>query len=179
MNTLITLVMAGALVATSVVAGVNDQLTEERYRAKYGRYTPAEESRRKAAEVTRAHTATACEREACCQRIASKASVNRRVLGVLSNSDADARFRAKWGRGFVDAEAQTLDAACNLTATRKAQQSVPNANTPNYDALGRLQAKTGRTPAPPTGTMQPAIVGPELVARALMGCMHYCCSSQE
>lgn len=46
MKALMMIAFAGAMLASVSVAGTNDQCAEERLKAKTGRYSPAEESRR-------------------------------------------------------------------------------------------------------------------------------------
>ena len=48
--------LTGVVFAIAASAASNDQLAEERYRMKYGRYTPAEEARREAVVAGRKGT---------------------------------------------------------------------------------------------------------------------------
>jgi hypothetical protein len=76
------LLFAGVVFASSAMSAVNDSFAEERYRVKYGRYTPAREQK----PVTVVNYG---EPASCClslPRHAVKASV------------LDERFRAKYGR---------------------------------------------------------------------------------
>jgi hypothetical protein len=87
MKTLMIVAFAGALLTSLSAAGTNNQWSEERIKAKTGRYSPAEESRR--AELARQakETATECQ-DGCCRRNPS-APVAKRTEEFL---------RAKFGR---------------------------------------------------------------------------------
>ena len=94
-------VIAGALFVSAALAV--DPFAEERFKAKYGRYTPAEEARREAAK--NAHRAAAkaqrpsatetamCDMPNCCKR-------DKTARAEVSTADTytDALFRAKYGR---------------------------------------------------------------------------------
>lgn len=73
--------------AALVFANGNDRLAEERYKAKYGRYSPAEEARRKAEKNP---VTPACFRETTAKP------------AVLTA--ADARHKAKYGTTFAKAK---------------------------------------------------------------------------
>lgn len=75
--------------AALAFASANDRLAEERYKAKYGRYSPAEEARRKAAKET---VSVAC----CRHTTATPAPVA---------TAADTRHKAKYGTTFGKAPA--------------------------------------------------------------------------
>ena len=49
MTRFMTVLAAAAMFASGALAVTNEQMAEERFKAKYGRYTPAEEARRKLA----------------------------------------------------------------------------------------------------------------------------------
>ena len=87
MKTLMIVAFAGAMLTSVSAAGTNGQWSEERMKAKTGRYSPAEDSRR--AQLARAakQTATECQ-EGCCRRDPS-APVAKRTEEFL---------RAKFGR---------------------------------------------------------------------------------
>ena len=80
--------MKPLLIALAAVAiafgGADDRLAEERYKAKYGRYSPAEEARRKEAKKT---LIAACERNAAGKPAAIETA-------------AEARLKAKYGTTF-------------------------------------------------------------------------------
>jgi hypothetical protein len=67
MRTLMIVALAGAMLTSASVAGTNDQWSEERMRAKTGRYSPAEESRRAALAKAARQAKAECQ-EACCRR---------------------------------------------------------------------------------------------------------------
>jgi hypothetical protein len=69
MKAIMTVVFAATMFAT-VAAKANDNWAEERYRAKMGRYTPAEEARRASASREADSTAQECAKHSCCRRAA-------------------------------------------------------------------------------------------------------------
>ena len=97
MKTVIALVVAGILTASVGVAGVNDQMAEERYRAKYGRYSPAEERRQHASEEARRNTAIGCAPEGCCRAASQDTAAAQNQTDTRTRSDAAERFIAKMG----------------------------------------------------------------------------------
>lgn len=100
MKTLMTTLLAGAMTVSVMNAGVNDQSAEERYRAKYGRYTPAEEARRANAEqVKRQATQRRCGDEGCCRHTPA-AYAERVSPGARPYADASERMKAKFGRSL-------------------------------------------------------------------------------
>jgi len=173
-----TAILLGIMVASAALAGTHDPMAEERYRMKYGRYTPAEEARRAARpEVNH-------EAGACCRTMHGSST------SALVGSDASgqgARFAAKFGRIPPQAEARTRVVEADLAAhvmkcveigqcarvhTAATAAIVTSAPT---DAQLRLRAKYGVT-AP----SQPARQERLLVASADMGgCEHECCRHGE
>ena len=92
------IVFAGAMLSLAACAAAIGSSAEERYRARYGRYTSAEGARKK--------TAANHEEPACCR------NVNGSFKNALSSrAPAEARFRAKYGRNTAMAEARERQAA--------------------------------------------------------------------
>ncbi len=99
-------VFAGAMFASMAMATVSDQSSEERYRAKYGRYTPAQESRLKDVQAASAVTATEPAGPVCCRSwhrhdrlvVSTSISTDRFRNAVTATSSEEARFVAKYGR---------------------------------------------------------------------------------
>ena len=125
MNKLMTVIFAGAMLASVSAAGASDQWAEEILKAKTGRYSPAEESRRAQLARTVKHNPDECQ-AACCREHSSsthgnsttastatggflKAKLGRESTRVAANeyknaiadvqpSTSDAWARAKFGR---------------------------------------------------------------------------------
>ena len=92
MKTLMIIAFAGAMLTSVSVAGMNDQWSEERSKAKTGRYSPAEEPRRMELARGAGQTATDCY-EACCRREQSTSASTRAeefLRAKLDRSDATA-----------------------------------------------------------------------------------------
>ena len=89
-------VFAGAVFTSMAMAAAGDQFFEERYRAKYGRYTPAEESRLKDRQAASGLTTPAPAGPVCCR----SGHRHDRLAVYTSVSTAD-RFRAKYGRSLA------------------------------------------------------------------------------
>ncbi|MDZ4803216.1 MAG: hypothetical protein SGI92_34080 [Bryobacteraceae bacterium] len=68
MTTLLTVIVAGALLATGTLATATDAAFEERFRAKTGRYTQAEEARRQRIADTSENRECAMPTISCCTR---------------------------------------------------------------------------------------------------------------
>jgi hypothetical protein len=98
-----TILLAGAMLSLTVIAGANDPFAEERYRMKNGRYTPAEEARLKSRREAAPKSTAACCRSAFASAIADPAS-------------NEARFRIKNGRNTpaVEARERALSAAAAI-----------------------------------------------------------------
>ena len=117
MKALMMIAFAGAMLTSVSVAGTNDQWAEERLKAKTGRYSPAEESRRAKPASGAKHAADVCQ-NACCRHEQSTvpkrteefmaAKFGRKAATVASHhkeqhaargepSDAANRERAKFG----------------------------------------------------------------------------------
>jgi hypothetical protein len=92
------IVFAGAMLSLAACAAAIGSSAEERYRAKYGRYTSAEGARKK--------TAANQEEPACCRNL------NASLRNVSSSqAPAEALFRAKYGRNTAMADARERQAA--------------------------------------------------------------------
>lgn len=176
MRTVIALVVAGVVIASAGVAGVNDQMAEERYRAKYGRYSPAEERRQHASEEARRNTSIGCQTKDCCHAASQNTAEN--LPDTRTGSDATQRFIAKWGRNPFEAEPSRAMAASSVNAATAPSDSADNRSVHHGDAAARLQAKTGRT-----GQLDPAatqarsrVRNTELLAQASLTCEQECCA---
>ena len=128
MKTLMTMLVAGAMLASAAHANSADPMADERFRAKYGRYTPAEETRRHAVEQAK-QEANSCEHGCCEQTPGSKADT---ASKAEENQWATEYVRAKLGR-----------TAENLTSSTVARNRVP---VTRNDGAERLNAKLGITP---------------------------------
>jgi hypothetical protein len=103
-------ILAGALFVSTAFA--SDPYAEERFKAKYGRYTPAEEARREALKKpAKAQSAALeaevamCEMPGCCKPgAAAKSEVS------AGDAHIDALFRAKFGRPSPVEEARIAEA---------------------------------------------------------------------
>lgn len=154
--------LAGALFASMTMMAADGQLAEERYKGKYGRYTPAKEAAMKAAQPVGARAA------ACCELMAERGRV------ALSNNEE--RFHAKFGRYSPAREAQmkverTILAAHSRKCTAMPQclempamveQTAPAIS----ESAARSLAKFGRLPV----ASEPA-----LLAVNNQTCEHSCC----
>ena len=176
MKTLIALVVAGILTASAGIAGVNDQMAEERYRAKYGRYSPAEERRQHASEEARGNTAIRCERKGCCHAAPQDTAAVQNMPDTRAVSDAAERFVAKWGRNPLEAEPSRVMAGSGVTAATVPSYSANDRRVHAGDAAARLEAKTGRTAQLPPAATQARVRNTELLAQASVTCEHECCA---
>jgi hypothetical protein len=89
---------AGAVLSLAAFANSTDSFTEERYRAKYGRYTPAAEARQKLVAKP--------EAPACCRSVSASFKNAPRW-----QASAEAVFRTKHGRNTPAGEAREKLAA--------------------------------------------------------------------
>lgn len=144
---------AGVVIATTALAAQGDPMAEERYRMKYGRYTPAEEARQKAAKA-RAADVTEYVGQSCCRHMKHENSAEK----VTPNSaSSEAHFKMKYGRATPGAEARAKAAEeqvathirkcaeldrCPLVAVKNATSST-NVAVSNSEAWFR--AKYGRS----------------------------------
>jgi hypothetical protein len=144
---------AGVMISTTALATQGDPMAEERYRMKYGRYTPAEEARQKAAKE-RSADATAYVGQSCCRHMKHETTVER---VTLNSASTEAYFKMKYGRSIPGAEAREKAAEeqvamhirkcaeldrCPLVAVENATSSR-NVAASNSDAWFR--AKYGRS----------------------------------
>ena len=95
MKSVISVLIAGAMLASVSMAAANDQWAEERLKAKTGRYSPAEEARR--ADVSRAakHNDEECAQHACCRRQHESAKDRNAAVRPTWTEEL---LRAKFGR---------------------------------------------------------------------------------
>ena len=170
MNTLLTLLLAGAL-AASGTSGVNDPMAEERYRAKYGRYTPAEEARRQAAELAKRNTAPCCGHEGCCVRARKEMTVRTQVVYRGIGPQFAERFKAKYGRSPVDEATHAFGATTQIDAKTRRTGIEDESAT-------RLQIKTGRSVKIAAVDTRTGARKGALVASALKHCEQECCSGK-
>ena len=175
MKTVTALLVAGLFTASAGVAGVNDQMAEERYRTKYGRYSPVEERRQHASEEARRKTLMGCEREGCCHAASQDTAAAQNVPDTRTVSDAAERFISKWGRNPFEADPSRVMAGSGVTAATAPSYSANNPSVHAGDAAARLQAKTGRAAQLPTAATQAGVRDTELLAHASVTCDHECC----
>lgn len=180
---------AGVMTASAAFAGMNDAMAEERYRAKYGRNTPAEEARKEKARSNITDT-TKNPMQDCCWAMHGAAASST----IMFNGSAhEARFRAKYGRSTPREEmrqkAETKRLALHikkcaemgqcprvhgLTALASTGLATPAPN----DAELRLRAKYGRSA--PIEARQAVNEERRQVAFAdLNHCEHGCCNHIE
>jgi hypothetical protein len=164
MRTMVTFVAAAAMFACAGIAGATDNTAEERFRLKYGRYTPAEEARQSAVEEARKN-ALGCGREDCCHKQHAHTTANAAV--VSPRSTAEERFRAKWGRTTAAEEARLTDAS-RTDPMEFASTAAPHAAHVD-DVAAKMQEKLGRRPE----ANGPA---PQLLAAAPVKCALACCN---
>ena len=118
MKTVMSVLFAGAMLASVSIATANDQWAEERLKAKTGRYSPAEEARR--ADVSRAakHNDEKCAQHACCRRQHESAKDRNAAVGPTWTEEF---LSAKFGRGTIpttsgDHSPQPADIRTSLSA---------------------------------------------------------------
>ena len=154
MKTLMTLLAAGAMLASGAQARGNDPNVEERFRAKYGRYSPVEEARRNATAEAKRHKMV-CDEESCCHhagpRTAAPAEENRWAKDYLS---------AKLGRS---ADPTNLGTAASGPVVHQS------------DTAARFHAKLGIAPENVV-TDSPAAKATKLTAAAQLMCDLPCCN---
>ena len=93
MNKLMTVIFAGAMLASVSAASASDQWAEERLKAKTGRYSPREESRRAELARTVKHGPEDCQ-AACCREHSSMTHQN----SATTTGPTSEYLRAKSGR---------------------------------------------------------------------------------
>jgi hypothetical protein len=179
MKTVTALLLAGILTASAGVAGINHQMAEERYRAKYGRYSPAEERRQHASEGARRNTAIGCATEGCCRVASQDTAAGQNHTDTRTLSDAAERFIAKWGRKPFESKTSRVMDASSVTAATAPSYSANDRSVHGGDAAARLQAKTGRTAQLPPDTTQARVRDSELLAQASVTYEHECCAGHQ
>jgi hypothetical protein len=95
MKKLMTVVFAGAMLASISAASASDQWVEERLKAKTGRYSPAEESRRAQLARTAKHAPEDCQAACCRTHSSAKPQSSAATAGPTSEY-----LEAKSGRGL-------------------------------------------------------------------------------
>lgn len=144
--------LSGVVFAFVAFAASSDQLAEERYRMKYGRYTPAEEARRKAVADKRKDAAEYVG-QACCRNMPHDTAL------TVKPSANEAWFRAKFGRSTPAYEAEKRAVEVQVVAhvakckelgrcplplvTKSVDTTTVARNLTETEA--RLQMKYGRT----------------------------------
>lgn len=96
MKTMMTVFAFAAMFGSTVQATTNDSMAEERFKVKYGRYSPTEERRQKffsEAKVTMAD----CEGMSCCRHMPATTMTVTRSLGSAVSDGAAARLQVKLG----------------------------------------------------------------------------------
>jgi hypothetical protein len=141
MKTFMTVLFAGAMLASTTFAAASDPLAEERFKMKTGRYTPAEEARLQV--LTKKTEAGGMDCEHTCCRSARVRSHEQHTNAAPAW--AEQVFNAKLGRNTAAEEARLLvakargkhgEAASNIKAASDARA--------NFVAAW-LQAKLGRS----------------------------------
>jgi hypothetical protein len=181
-----TILLAGIMVGAAVLAETNDPMAEERYRMKYGRYTPAEEARRAARAGLSQDMTGAC----CRMKHGSPAT----AVVAADASGQQARFLAKYGQltPLAEARKRVLDAelAAHVnTCVQIGQCSRIHGVTTTVAVVSpapaltnadmRLRAKYGLT-APIQVPRAVSSQGQEHIASAQVGgCEHECCKHSE
>ena len=94
------MILTGAMLSFTAFAWQGDPMAEERYKLKYGRYTPAEEARQKALKEARGKAADESDVSACCRKM------NAALKKSGRETFADERFRVKYGRSAPATEAR-------------------------------------------------------------------------
>ncbi|MEO7652309.1 MAG: hypothetical protein ABIZ80_17730 [Bryobacteraceae bacterium] len=181
-----TVLFAGVMIASMALGQAGDPFAEERYHRKYGRYTPAEEARRKAAKDETKYVG-----QACCRNMAHEALAGQ---VAMTSSGTEAYFRAKYGRAAPAAQArqkatdeQTAThigkcaelGRCALVAAETASTNLSAANLSETEA--RFRAKYGWS-APnktPPASNPPTQHQSLLAANDHVPCEEACCKQSE
>ena len=128
MKTYSKIVIAGALLASMSFAQQGDPFREERFKAKFGRYSQAEEARRKSVSEKAISEEKCADRECCRHQHAAQhpqaSSVPAKKEVTLSENQAfqDAWSKAKFGRFIRRVEGPSGE--------KLAQASPANSGTP-------------------------------------------------
>ena len=126
MNRLMMVLFAEAMLASVSSANANDQWAEERLKAKTGRYSPAEESRRAQLARTAKHAPEECQ-AACCREHSSSTHGNYTTAATVAGEF----LKSKLGREST-----------RVTAHDHKHQATANVQPSSSDAWAR--AKFGR-----------------------------------
>ena len=180
----LTVFIAGALVALPGIASPTDNLVEERHKAKYGRYTPAEEKRRSTLKPVQA--SNEMPDHACCKRVAGGET--------LMPAASEAWHRAKFGRNTprfenairaADVELVAHEKKCTelgrcAVAVAKADSAGRNTDSWNVSEAdeARLRMRLGMT-APRRGFRRATEDKPIIAAREYVSCGEPCCNNAE
>jgi hypothetical protein len=140
MKTVMSVLFAGAMLASVSMATANDRWAEERLKAKTGRYSPGEEARR--ADVSRAARLNdeECAKHACCRRQHESAK------------DRNAAVGPTWTEEFLGAKFRRETIA--TAAGDHSPQPADSRTSGSADAWQR--AKWGHSLSAPTDT-QPVL----------------------
>jgi hypothetical protein len=186
----VTIFFSGVLLAVTVIAAPSDQFAEERYHMKYGRYTQAEEARRKAVAAEK-EAAVVYAGQACCRNMPHNAAL------AVKPSENETWFRAKFGRNTPEYEREkkafdVLIAAhvarcaelgrCPLTHMSKAEASPATTARNLTEREAWLQMKYGWTfRAAERGKAMPAAEEelPVLAVAEHSPCTEACCTQDE
>jgi hypothetical protein len=140
------------MIMSATNAADNDRLAEERYRMKYGRYSPGEETRRQGApKKTKAYAG-----QSCCQRLKQETPAEK---SSPNSFNTEAWHKAKHGRATPGAEAREKAAEeivarhirkcealgqCPLVAAEESPSSTNVAGTSVSRDEAWFRAKYGR-----------------------------------
>jgi hypothetical protein len=128
MKTYSKIVIAGALLASMSFAQQGDPFREERFKAKFGRYSQAEEARRKSVSEKAISEEKCADRECCRHQHAaqhppaSAVSARKEVTTNENQAFLDAWSKAKFGRVIRRVESPSVE--------KLAQSSPANSGTP-------------------------------------------------
>lgn len=106
MKTLLAVLFTGAMLSSSAFSADGDPFSEARFKAKFGRYTAAEEARRGANAQQAGSSAMNCTKHECCSHKGMAAHKTSKSAG-FANSNAgfeDAWAQAKFGRSIRRAD---------------------------------------------------------------------------
>jgi hypothetical protein len=177
-------------VVFAALAASSDQSAEERYRMKYGRYTPAEEARRQRVEAERKDVVEYVG-ETCCRHMPQDTAL------AMKPSANEAWFRAKFGRNTPAYEAGRKAAdvqvaaylarcaelgRCPLFRVSKTDENSTTVATNLTDTEARFRMKYGRG-LPMEERRKTTPIGPEerlaLAAAEGSPCTETCCKQGE
>jgi hypothetical protein len=102
MKTYLTVFCAGVLLASMAFGAQGDPFREERFKAKTGRYTQAEEARRLTVSGKSNATAEKCSDQVCCRHQDGASPKQSEAQSFF-----DAWSRAKYGRNIREAQDRT------------------------------------------------------------------------